>query len=744
MNFTNPTHTLIIMKTTGSHMYKLKLVVLTILCFGVSIRSLHADEGMWLISLISRNISEMQALGFKLTAEDIYSINQSSMKDAAVLLDDGGCSAEIISPKGLVLTNHHCAITDIQALSSIDNNYIRDGFWAKNNAGELPVRGKSALILKRVEDVTPIILKGLENETDPRVFFEKVEAATRELKNSIESKEKGVHVRIAHMFHHNEFYLFVYNRYTDVRLVGAPPASIGNFGGDVDNWHWPRHTGDFALYRIYTAPNGMPADYNKRNIPLKPKHHYPISLKGVSEGDFTMVIGFPGSTSRFSTSYQALHNRDGIAPWVDKYWGQFIATIKDAMRNDPNAKVYYTDTHDGLVNFWQKDVWQAQSMRRFNVVEYLKNREDSLAAWASTDTASRNQFLKAIPDVRYYYEIIGSRHYEELHRSLSALINWPVGISKHIYQVYDLFGLMMAEKPSKRKIRKEAKRISRNLDKAYEGYDAKTDMRLYSIALKSLIHYLPAYNNDKLLDKLKSNENPEPVITLATKYIFENSYFSSAQSLRKFLKRPSIDSLANDPLFMLNLTYESLMRQLLDSVTLLNPRYKMAMRNFTRGLMHLNPNKLLYPDANSTLRVSYGKVIGYQPLDGIYFRPFTFLDGKIEKHNPGEDVFVVPQRIFDLWQRKDYGIYADGSGSMPLCFITDNDITNGNSGSPVLNAYGHLVGVAFDGNHEAMACDFAYEPSMQRTIICDIRYVLFIIDKFAGAGHLINEMTLIR
>lgn len=721
-----------------------KYLFFLLVALGYTCQSTYADEGMWLVSQISRNVKEMQALGFKLTAEDIYSINNSSLKDAAVLLDDGGCSAEIVSSKGLVLTNHHCAITDIQALSSMDRNYIRDGFWAKHLGNELPVPGKSALILKRVEDVTATVLQGLENETDPKFFFERVDVAIKQIKSSVESKEKGVHARVVHMFNHNEFYLFIYNRYTDVRLVGAPPASIGNFGGDVDNWHWPRHTGDFALYRIYTAPNGMPANFSKKNIPLKPLHHFPISLKGVQEGDFTMVLGFPGTTYRFSSSSQALLNRDGVAPWVDKYWGEFIASIKDGMKSDPKVKIYYTDTHDGLVNFWQKDVWQAQAMKRFNVVEALQHREDSLFAWASNDNPARNRFKNSIPTIKDYYKEVGSKHYEELHRSLTALTSWPVGISKFYYEIFNLFDLMYAEKPSKRKIKKEAKRISKNLDKIYEGYNSHVDMQLYSIALRSLVNYLPSYCTDGLLVKLKETETPDLIIPLVTKYMFEKSYFSSPQALKSFLANPSIDSLANDPLFMLNMSYELLMKQIQDSVALLAPEFKFAMRSFTKGIIQMNPDKLFYPDANSTLRVSYGKVIGYQPTDGVSYRYFTTLDGKIEKNDPSEDVFTVPERMIDLWKRRDYGIYADSTGTMPLCFITDNDITNGNSGSPVLNANGHLIGVAFDGNHEAMACDYAYEPSMQRTIICDIRYVLFVIDKFAGAKHLVDEMTIIQ
>jgi hypothetical protein len=719
-----------------------RIVVILFLVFITN--SAKADEGMWLISLISNNISEMQRMGLTLSADDIYNVNKSSLKDAAVLLDDGTCSAEIISSKGLMLTNHHCAISDIQLLSTLSQNFIRDGFWAKNLKEELQVPGKSALILKRVEDITDEILASIGSDYNSTTFFERVDLAMKQIKSNTEAKEKGSFVRITPLYHNNQFFLFVYNRYTDIRLVGVPPASIGNFGGDVDNWHWPRHTGDFTLYRIYTAPDGSPADFSKKNVPLKPKHHYPVSLKGLKEGDFTMVIGYPGQTFRFSTSFQAIQNRDVVAPWVDEYWGQFIRILKDGMKSNPETKIHYTDTHDGLVNYWQKDVWQSQSMKRFGVVEQFRQREDSLIAWAKRDSISRFQFIEAIPKINSYYQQAQEKHYDELLRSLTALTSWPISINKYFYEVYDLFQLLNTEKPSKRKIRIEAKRVKKRLNKSYQGFDSNVDMQLFGSALTSVVRYLPNNYNDDLLNRLKTNDNRELLIPLLVKHFYSKSYFSSPQALKRFLKKPRLDSLVNDPLFALNLSLEMLHKTIQDSISSHLPDYKFAMRTFTKGMLEMETDKLHYPDANSTLRLSYGMVKGYYPNDGIYFRPFTFIEGLIEKDDPSEDLFSVPSKIKQLWKSRDFGIYADSLGAMPICFITNNDITNGNSGSPVLNANGHIVGVAFDGNYEAMANDFAYESSMQRTIVCDIRYVLFIIDKYAGAKHLVDEMTIIR
>jgi hypothetical protein len=706
----------------------------------VSPASSKADEGMWLISLINKNINDMQRMGLELSAEDIYSINRSSLKDAVVQLDDGGCSAEIISASGLVLTNHHCAVSDIQYHSSATRNLLKEGFWAKSYADELPVPGKTALILKRVENVTDKVLSLVDWNSED--FFEQVSVILENLQNEIEKNERGTHVVGIPMYNHNQFYLFVYNRFTDVRLVGAPPSSIGNFGGDEDNWRWPRHTGDFALFRIYTAPNGAPADYNKRNKPYKPKHHFPVSLEGVNEGDFTMVIGFPGTTYRFSSSFHAAHERDVVAPWVDDVWGDFIYTIKDAMESDVNTKVMYTDTHDMLVNFWQKDTYQAQSMKRFNVVERMAEREKQLVNWSKENPELQLNQIDAIDLIQNYFDVLSKNRYDELFRSLSALNSWPVSVTNNIYELSSLFDQMFANKPSKRKIKKEAKILQKRLPNIFKNFNPDVDKHLYSTALVSLIKNLPADVKDPLLSELSKQEYNEFFIPLLVDQLYSSSIFTSESRFNAFLSNPSIDSLGNDPLFMLLISYETLIAEIQDNIASHKLNLRFASRNFTQGLLSMRSDELLYPDANSTMRLSYGKVAGYFPRDGVYYKHMTYLGGKIDKDDSNRDIFNVPTKIKELWNAKDFGPYADNYG-VPICFITDNDITNGNSGSPVLNAKGHLVGVAFDGNYEAMACDFIYEQKMQRTIVTDIRYVLFVIDKYAGAKHLLDEMTII-
>jgi hypothetical protein len=718
-----------------------KLLIALIVILNIIPQSLLADEGMWLISLIHKNIAQMQKMGLTLTADDIYSINQSSLKDAVVQLDDGGCSAELISPLGLVLTNHHCAIGDIQYHSTSERNLIKDGFWAADFKEELHVPGKTALILKRVEDVTQRVLSSVDwNNAD---FFENTAIVMDEIARDIEKRERGTHALVVPMYNHNQFFLFVYNRFTDVRLVGAPPSSIGNFGGDVDNWRWPRHTGDFSLYRIYTAPDGSPANYNKRNKPYKPKFHFSVSLEGVNEGDFAMVLGYPGTTYRHSSSFHASHERDIVAPWVDNVWGEFIGSIKNAMQDDPELKVQYTDTHDMLVNFWQKDTYQAQSMNRFNVVNRMTSRENELKEWVNESPDVRMQHIDALENMKSYYDLIGKNKFDELFRSLSALVSWPVGVGDKVYELYPLFELMYAEKPSKRKIKGESRKLQKRLSEIFKNYNSVIDQQLYSSALVSLVKNLPSEVNDPILLELSNQEYVEFFIPLIIEQFYANSFLTSQKRFESFLKNPSIDSLSNDPLFMLHISYESLIAEVQDTINPQRVKLRFASRDFAKGLIEMNENSLHYPDANSTMRLSYGRVSGYYPRDGVYHKFSTYLDGKIEKENPSVDIFMIPPKIKSLWKSKDYGRYADERG-LPICFLTDNDITNGNSGSPVLNAKGHLIGVAFDGNYEAMACDFMYEYNMQRTIVTDIRYVLFVIDKFAGAKRLINEMTIIE
>lgn len=692
---------------------------------------------MWLINLITQNMAKMEAMGLKITAEDIYNVNNSSLKDAIVMFDDGSCTGELVSPNGLFLTNHHCGVDAIQSQSTAERNYLKDGFWAKTLKEELNIAGKTASILVRVEDVTDKVFSMVDEKVSNAEYFTQIYQAMDKV---AESNRQGKYQTVVKpMFNFNNFYLFVYERFLDVRLVGAPPSSIGNFGGDVDNWHWPRHTGDFSMFRIYTAPDGSPAEFSTRNIPYKPKKYLSISLKGVNEGDFAMIIGFPGTTYRYASSFEATHARDVIAPWKEKVWGEMIQIVKDAQSKDPQVKVDYTDKHDYLVNFYQKDTWQAQSMFRFNVVERLKAREDSLKSWASLLPSQRTKYLTAIPQLDDYYKVYRKNKWYEIENSLSALAFYPVDIGKNINACNSLFDAMMGNG----KVKKEARKIKKQLPVIFKNYHIIPDVWLYSTALQSLLQNTSDCPNIPLIQALKEQPRIDVMMPMYAQNFYQRSYFSSPENLKRFLKKPVIDSIVRDPIFMLsqnyNLLYDSISRQ----ARPMQNDYDRAMQFYTRGILEMEKNKLHYPDANSTMRLTYGKVIGYKPGDGVAYKPFTSLTGVMEKENPSQDVFIVPARLKQLWQNKDYGIYGK-NGEMPVCFLTDNDITGGNSGSPTLDANGNLIGIAFDGNFEAMACDFAFEPAIQRTIIVDIRYVLFVIDKYAGAKRLVDEMKLIK
>ena len=695
-----------------------------------------ADEGMWLINLITQNMAQMEARGIKLTAEDIYSINHSSIKDAVVQLDDGSCTAELISAKGLLLTNHHCGVEAIQLHSTPEHNLLKDGFFALTLNEELSVPGKTAMLLVSVEDVTAKIRNGLNEKLANPDYLNSMYSKMDSLA-SVSTQNGKYYAIVKPMYNHNSFFLFLYERFLDVRLVAAPPSSIGNYGGDADNWRWPRHTGDFSMFRIYTGPDGKPAEFSTKNIPYVPKRFLNISLNGVKEGDFAMIIGYPGTTYRYSSPYEAKQARDVLAPWKDKVWGDFIRTIKEAQAKDIKIKVDYTDKHDMLVNFWQKDTWQAESMFRFNVVERLQNREDSLKTWVSRMPSTRIKYLSSIPMLSDYYKAYRENKWEEVNGSLSALLEYPVDVSKNINACDKLFSAMLTGK----NVKKTARSIRKQIPKIFENYHVIPDVWLYSIALNSLLESTSDCPNLPMIQAIKQQPQIRQMMPLYAQSFYQRSYFTSPENLRRLLKTPKIDSIVKDPVFMLYQTCH----QLYDSLSnIIRPRrsdYERAMQSYTKGLMDMESNKLHYPDANSTMRLTYGKVIGYKPTDGIVCHPFTTLDGLIEKENPSIDIFNVPPKLKQLWLAKDYGRYGV-NGTVPVCFLTDNDITGGNSGSPTLDVNGNLIGIAFDGNYEAMSCDYAFEPEIQRTIIVDIRYVLFVIDKFAGAKNLIDEMRI--
>lgn len=707
-----------------------------------------ADEGMWLINLIHHNIPAMQSMGLKLTAEDIYSINKSSLKDAVVQFDDGGCTGELVSAEGLFLTNHHCGVEAVQSQSTTTNNLLKNGYWSRNKQEELPIPNKTALILVSVEDITSQVMSGVNPGLPSKEYFEQIALTIQKITEEV-SARTGNHIIIKSFYDNNAFYLFQYERYLDVRLVGVPPSSIGNFGGDIDNWHWPRHTGDFCMFRIYTGPDGKPAAYSTKNIAYKSKSFLRISLDGIDEGDFAMIIGYPGTTHRYASPYEALHSRDVIAPWKRESWGAQINMVKRAQNADPAVKVDYTNKHDYLTNFYQKDTWQAESMFRYNVVERLAAREDSLKAWVNQNPSLRSRYATSIPVMKNFYNSFRTNNWEQVQGALSALSFYPIDVYKNLQACNSLIeAIFEHNKPSSKLlfwkndiIRKRAKEVKKDIPNIFKNYHFHPDVELYMVSFGDLLKNLGSCPNAPLINALKQQDNIHYTYPYYVESFYHKSYFTSPENLNRLLKNPCRDSLLRDPLMVLYFNYQILWDSIYTQYRKAEVDYKKATQLYTKGLMEMQPEKLHYPDANSTMRLNYGKVVGYKPADGMYYKPFTTLDGVIEKASPSSDVFDIDLKLYDLWKNKDYGRYGK-NGKMPVCFLTDNDITGGNSGSPVLNAKGELIGIAFDGNYEAMACDFMYEPDMQRTIVVDIRYVMFVIDKFANAQNLIAEMTM--
>lgn len=726
------------------HKFKYRILLLI---FVLGANCARADEGMWLINLIHQNIKAMQGLGCKLSADEIYSTSKPSLKDAVVQFDDGSCTGVLVSEQGLFITNHHCGIDAVQSLSNIDNNLIQNGFWSKNKQDEIPIPGKTALVLLSVEDVTAQIQAAADPSLPNEQYFHLLDMAMQDKADKV-AQLTGNYVVIKPFFDYNSFYLFQYARYLDIRLVAVPPASIGNFGGDIDNWHWPRHTGDFCMFRIYTAPDGKPAEHSTSNIPLKPKKFLQISLDGVNEGDFTMLIGFPGTTHRYATSYEALHYRDVVAPWKREVWGPQISMLKKAQAANPAVKLDYVDKHDYLVNFYQKDTWQAESMFRYNVVERLAARQDSLILWANLSPSIRSRYMSSLPIIQNFYQTARTNKWEEVQGALLSLVFYPVDVYQNVNECDQLLAAILAQgvpyNPlcfwKKDAIRREVKKVKKKLPSIFEHYHVVPDINLYMVSMGNLFKNIGDCPNVPIINELKHQPDFEHTYPYYVDNFYKKSYFTSPGNLNRLLKNPYRDSLVQDPLLALYFNY----RMLWDSINgqFLNAELnlKKASQLFTRGLLEMNPEHLHYPDANSTMRLNYGKVAGYKPYDGIYYKPFTTLDGVLEKVNPSNELLQIDLRLYELWKNKDYGRYGK-QGKMGVCFLTDNDITGGNSGSPVLNADGQLVGLAFDGNSEAMACDFIYEPDMQRSIVVDIRYVMFILDKYAKAQNIVDELV---
>lgn len=711
----------------------LALLVLVILLAPAT----RADEGMWLPALIHKlNINDMQKTGLKLSAEDIYSINNSSLKDAIVSI--GGCTAEMISPEGLMLTNHHCAYSDIQRHSSVEHDYLQDGFWAKTREEELPNPAKIARFLISTEDVTEKVLA----EVNDNMSFQQKQQAISQVSARLEKEAIGdthYQAQVRSFLESNKYYLFVYETFRDVRLVGAPPQALGKFGGDTDNWMWPRHTADFAIYRVYAGPDGKPASYSKDNVPLKPRHFLPISIKGVKDNDYAMVMGYPGTTNRYKTSVEVQYTMDVTNSVRIDVRAKKLEIIKAYMETSQKARIQYANKHAGSSNYYKYSIGQNQGLTNLDVIAKKKAIEEQFTQWVASSPQRNAKYGKALDMIRGAYENIEDETAQEY--LSEALLRGPE-IFMFAYRLRALYNLLDKPVENKDRIDQILANVKESLPGYFKDYDAETDRKL-TASLTEL------YAN-----RVGARFQPPFFKTIQTKYkgnfdkyasqIFAKTVFADEAKMNEFLKNPTRKALDKDLAFQAAGEIFDLLRMISEETQKSADQLAEGRHLLVAGLIEMQPDKVFYPDANSTMRLTYGTVGSYNPRDGVLYKETTTVQGYLEKEIPNDDEFHVPARMKELIQARDFGRYADENGDLITCFISNNDITGGNSGSPVINANGELIGCAFDGNWEAMSGDLAFEPEIQRTISVDIRFVLWVVDKYAGATHLIDEMTIVE
>ncbi|WP_246000375.1 S46 family peptidase [Pontibacter diazotrophicus] len=695
-----------------------------------------ADEGMWLPMLIQRlNHTDMQKQGLQLTAEEIYSVNNSSLKDAIVQFG-GFCTGEFISPEGLLLTNHHCGFGAIQSHSTTEHDYLSDGFWATSKDQELPNEGLFVDILVRMDDVTGKVLEGIDNSTPEeqrsQLVAQRVQALAKEASNN---GEYVTYVR--DFFNGNEFYLFVYNRYSDVRLVGAPPSSIGKFGGDTDNWMWPRHTGDFSMFRVYMSPDGKPAAYSQNNVPYQPKHHLPINIADKEPGDFSMVFGFPGRTKRFMTSHGLKLEVNQLNKSRIKLREQKLGLWKEDMDKDPATRIKYASKYASTANYYKYSIGQNEGIKRMRTIEGKIVDEDKFQNWANADATRKATFGNVLSEINDAYTNI-----EKYNLGTVYLNEAVLGVESLLmaYRLSPLYNTLNSGNPAA--VQKAVEDVMPRVESHFKDYNAPSDKKVFAALMKNYYEDIPKEQQPEEFRKLVSKHNGD--FQKLADEVYNNSIVVSEQKTREFLNNPTQKKLENDPAFQIvNTIINNYRSNIAPALAESNAKLDRANRLYVAGLRQMNPDKVFYPDANSTIRLSYGTVKDYSPQDGVLYNYYTTLDGMMAKEDPNNEEFVVPAKLKQLYQAKDYGRYANSKGELVTDFITDNDITGGNSGSPVINGRGELIGLAFDGNWEAMTGDLVYDPDYKRCINMDSRYLLFLIDKYAGATNLINEMTIV-
>ena len=722
-------------------MKKVIYVLFTIIIFASSLKS-RADEGMWIPLLLGElNESEMQAMGLKITAEEIYSINHSSLKDAIVIFG-GGCTGEIVSDQGLLLTNHHCGYGAIQRHSTLEHNYLKDGFWAMNRSEELACPKLTATLFHRMEDVTERVLLGVTDDMseEERKLTIKINISIIEEEASEGDRYK---TRVAPFYFGNEYYLLVGSVFKDIRLVGAPPSNIGKFGGDTDNWMWPRHTGDFSVFRIYVNPDNEPANFSEDNVPYKPKKALDISIKGVEDDDFTFVFGYPGRTQEYLPSYAIRQITEVVNPIRINMRGRALDIINAAMNQDELVRIQYSSKQSGIANGWKKWIGENKGIKKLDGIEKKEAFEIRFTDWVEADPDRSNNYGQLLPGFESIYEEmtplnIASAYLSEMARMIDAL--------RIANRFEDLVKLSIEKNRNITDFNEKMEKMKNGIPSYFKNFNQDIDKDIFITLLEICYQNLDETYWPAVFYEIREKFHGD--INAYADMVYEKSIFTSEEKLTAFMsnyKASKYKKIIKDPMFILSMDGSDVMNvEIKPQQRKLDNKRNQLMRAYMKAQMEMQSDHRFYPDANFTLRVGYGRVKGYYPMDAVYYNYFTTLTGIMEKENPDIFDYVVEDRLKELYNSKDYGKYADKDGTMHVCFIASNHTSGGNSGSPVLNGNGELIGINFDRCWEGTMSDLMYDPEQCRNISIDIRYLLFIIDKFAGAGHLVEEMNIVN
>lgn len=722
-------------------MFKRKLWILLILLLPAL--TLRADQGMWPLNLISQLQDSMQARGLRLSAEDIYSINKACVKDGVVRLmtkqNRMFCTGEIISNQGLFLTNHHCGYGAIQELSTPEDNILANGFWAKDQASERPANFNIGL-LSKVEEVTQMILDSLPKSDDEAARSKALSALIRsssaKLKEAL-GKEKDFYVvEIVPFWAGNKFLAMYYKVFTDIRLVGTPPENIGKFGGDTDNWMWPRHTCDISLFRIYADGSNNPAAFNKDNKPFAPSFFFPINTQGAADSSYAMILGYPGRTQRYTYSEGIRYFSELERPMRVRVRREVLDIYEDYMQSDAKIKLMYADKHAGLSNYWKKFMGEATSLKSLGIYERRKADEDAFAKWVKD--GNRKEYENVLSNYNQAYVTVRKYGLYSVYMQDGLSNSQPMVLAMGMSPLAEA----LKDKTKKEEVAKITKELSSDLDGTFKEFHEPLEVKVLATVMR------------RVVEDLDNAILPKEIVDMAAKYkrnydlmaqdMWKRSVLVSKAKYEAFLKAPSLKALQKDPIYVFVSAYSDMLNKtMMPEISKVNATLGKSNRQFQAAWLEMNADKLMAPDANGTMRLTYGQVLPYNGKDAVSFKEYTTSKGVVEKYVPGDYEFDAPKRLIDMMKKRDFGPYADKDGELRICFITNNDITGGNSGSPIINGNGELIGTAFDGNWEAISSDFAFEPNYQRTIGVDIRYTLFIIDRFGGAGHLLKEMKLV-